>query len=86
MLLNRKKSKDRVEADRQRVISYKKFFSSPEGKDVLFDLMNKFHILNTHNGNVFSEGQRSVVLHMMAQANIDLVQYDKIIKGEFDNG
>jgi len=82
--LSRKKPVDRIEGDRQLIISYKKFFASAEGKDVLFDLMNKFHILNSHGGDPIKEGQRSVVLHVLSKANVDLAQYDRILKGELD--
>ena len=82
--LSRKKPADQQEASRQLLISYKKFFGSAEGKDVLFDLMNRFHILNSHGGEALKEGERSVVLYILNRANVDLVQYDKIIRGEFN--
>lgn len=69
-------------AVREKVISYKNFFGDDHGKAVLFDLMNKFHVLNTHSGDAFKEGQRSVVLWIMQQTHCDLAQLDKILRGE----
>lgn len=80
MFLRRKESSEQ----RDRIIAYKNVFSSPNGKTVLFDLMNRFHILNAHSGDAFKEGQRSVVLAIMSQCNINLEDFDKILKGEFE--
>lgn len=82
MWLPRKQGTDKGETDRQRIINYKKFFLSPEGKDVLFDLMNRYHILNSHAGDAFKEGQRSVVLHILKETNTDLAVLDKLLRGE----
>lgn len=89
MLLSRKRLADKAEQDRQRAVNYKRFFGSPEGRDVLFDLMNRYHILNPSPGKdahelAVAEGQRRVVLYILSQANVDLVQLDKILKGEFN--
>ena len=67
---------------RDRVIAYKHLFSSEKGRVVLFDLMNKYHILNPHSGEPFDEGQRSVVLEMMRLANINLTELDKMLQGD----
>lgn len=67
---------------RNLVISYKQAFGTEPGKEVLFDLMNKYHVLNAHGGDAFKEGQRSVVLEIMRFASIDLNQLDKMMKGE----
>lgn len=72
----------KAQEQRDKIISYKRVFDSPEGKQVLFDLMNKFHILNTHGGDTIQEGQRSVVLWIMQQCNINLAQFDALMKGE----
>jgi len=81
-ILQRKRPADKSEADRQKVINYKKFFSSEDGKDVIIDLMDKYYILHSHDGSIFSEGQRSVVLYILKQANMDMVMFDKLLKGE----
>lgn len=82
MFLRSKRSDDKVEADRQRVVAYKKVFGSPEGREVLFDILNRYHVLNSHGGDPFKEGQRTVALHILSQCSIDLVQFEKILKGE----
>ena len=72
----------RAQEQRDLVISYKKTFSSPEGKAVLFDLMNRFHVLNPHQGSEYSEGQRSTVLHVMNRVGVNIEQLDQMLKGD----
>lgn len=69
---------------RDLMIAYKKVFGSPDGKKVLYDLMNKYHVLNTHQGmnSEFSEGQRSVVLDIMKYHGISIEQLDAMLKGD----
>jgi len=69
---------------RSRIIAYKNIFASEMGRKVLFDLMNKFHILNAHDGNALSEGQRSVVLHILHQSKINLADFDKLLAGDIE--
>lgn len=70
---------------RDRIISYKKVFGSAEGKEVLFDLLNKYHVLNHHKGDdAFAEGQRSVALDILHQCNINLEAFDQLLKGELE--
>ena len=66
-------------SQRDMIVFYKNTFNSQAGKHVLFDLMNKYHILGTHRGDVFKEGQRSVVLTIMKSAKIDLAEFDKLL-------
>ena len=66
---------------RQLVIVYKQAFVTSQGKEVLLDLMNRFHMLNSHKGEAFAEGQRSVVLHIIREMNIDMDALDKLMKG-----
>ncbi len=40
------------------------------GMLVIHDLVNRYHVLTPHAGDALSEGQRSVVLYALAQANI----------------
>jgi hypothetical protein len=70
----------KAQEQRDRIIAYKRVFGSPEGKQVLFDLMNRYHIINSHKGDVFAEGQRSVVLGIMHQCNINLAEFDRAMK------
>lgn len=67
---------------RDRVIAYKAAFSSEQGRKVLLDMMNKFHVLNSHEGDAFAEGQRSVVLHILHQSKINLAEFDKMLEGD----
>lgn len=82
MFLNRKKSGDKSTDDRQRVLLYKKVFSSPEGKEVLIDLMNRNYVLNPTLGELRREGRREAILEILATTNVDMVQFDKLLKGE----
>jgi hypothetical protein len=56
---------------------YKVVFSSEAGQRVLYDLMNFSSMLSTtYQGNVndmvYSEGSRSVVLHILNKLNTDI--------------
>ena len=66
------------------LIAYKSTFSSPHGKQVLFDLLSRYHVLNEHDGDPLKEGQRSVVLHILRQLHVNLEEFDKMLKGEFE--
>lgn len=82
MLGGRKKSHEQSESLRQKIIAYKKVFGTPEGKEVLFDLCNRFHILNGHGGDPHKEGQRSVVLDILGNTHRSMEEFDKLLKGE----
>jgi hypothetical protein len=69
---------------RDRIIAFKHTFSTEMGRKVLFELMNRFHVLNEHSGDPFAEGQRSVVLFILRQSNINLDEFDKILRGELE--
>lgn len=75
------KSKEKTEL-RERILAYKAAFSTDQGRAVLYDLMNRYHILNAHNGDAFKEGQREVVLYIMSQANLNLRAFDELMKDE----
>ena len=70
-------------AQREKILAYKRLFATADGKEVLCDLINRFHILASHGGEPMKEGQRSVVLEIMKNCNVDMVQFDKMLKGEF---
>jgi hypothetical protein len=84
MFLRKNKQEDPSQAVRDLVVIYKQAFGTEQGKQVLFDLMDKFHVLNSHKGDAFSEGQRSVVLHIMSRANLNLQSLDAILKGDLE--
>lgn len=67
---------------RDKVLLYKRCFGTKDGREVLFDLMNVGHVLNTHKGDVFKEGQRAIVLDILQKCNISVAELDKLIKGE----
>lgn len=82
LLGGRRRPEEKSEADRQKMIAYKQTFGSAQGREVLIDLMNRYYVLTSHNGKKREEGQRSVVLDIMTRANVDMVQFDKLLKGE----
>ena len=71
---------------RDKIITYKRVFGTPEGKQVLFDLMNRFNILNPHKGNEFeqaqSEGRRTAILYIPANCNMNMAEFDRAMKGD----
>jgi hypothetical protein len=71
-----------IAEQRELALKYKRTFGNADGRDVLFDLCNAFHILNSHKGDAFAEGQRSVVLRILQKCNINMVEFDRILKGE----
>lgn len=61
---------------------YKEVFETENGKLVLMDLCNRFHMMgsvkkpNDTNGMMdFREGQRNVALYILAQVNYDLNKF-----------
>lgn len=63
---------------------YKEVFSTPDGKLVLIDLCNRFHMMgstrkiNDAAGDMeFREGQRNVMLYILSQINYDLEKFFK---------
>lgn len=75
--------KKRERADlRQLSIAYKRVFSSPEGREVLFDIFNRNYLLNSHGGDPLKEGRRAAALDMLHMCKIDLNEFDKLLKEE----
>lgn len=81
--------KKNLEDQRQRVIAFKKFFGSDDGKEVMTDLMNRFYLLNPLPKTTSdielarAEGNREVVLYLLGRAKTDVATLDKILNGEF---
>lgn len=67
---------------RDRIITIKQTFGTEAGRSTLLELMNRFHVLHPHKGDSYSEGQRSVVLWLMKEANVKLEDFDKLMRGE----
>jgi hypothetical protein len=81
-LFGKKKDGSVQEITKQKLIAYKQVFSSPQGKEVLFDLMNSCNILNSHRGDAFSEGRRSVALDILHKMNVNEQQLSDMLKGD----
>jgi hypothetical protein len=78
-----------VDADKQKqldiVLKYKRIFDSEEGKAVLLDLMEKFHVYGgTYTPDpynmYFREGERSVVRHIISAVDMDYEAFRKTLK------
>jgi hypothetical protein len=67
---------------RDMIILYKRVFGSEDGKAVLCDLMNRNFILDSHGGDALKEGRRQAILEVMTKANMNIEQFDKLLKGE----
>lgn len=78
-----KANQKKAQEERDRLIDYKRTFGTPEGKRVLFDLMNRYHVLSGHGGDPHKEGQRSVVLRVMADCHVSIQRFDEMLKGEY---
>ncbi len=64
---------------------YQQVFNSPEGQEVLKDLMNAHHVLSsTFDGDIrktiFREGERNVVLRILSILKMDVQQMQERIK------
>lgn len=82
ILARKQAEKEAAEAQRDRAIRFKRVFGTPEGKEVLCELMDEFHIIRRHRGDSFDEGQRSVVTWIMEQTHMDLAALDRLMRGE----
>ena len=54
---------------RELAAAYQRVFGTPDGSVVLHHLSNEFHVLQPHDGQPYSEGQRSVVLRILHFCN-----------------
>lgn len=75
-------SAEKIEADRQLMIAFKSTFSTDHGRAVLRNIMEKYFVLAPHNGDPYKEGQRSVVLDIMFRANVNMAEFEKLLRGE----
>jgi hypothetical protein len=67
-----------------KVMAYRKVFDSPEGKKVLLDMMDAHGMLNcTYTGDVnkmlLKEGERNVILRILALLKMDVAQLQERI-------
>lgn len=64
---------------------YQRVFSTPEGQKVLQDLANNFHVFGIAKGDnshdtYFRDGQRSVIMHILAYLSMDLNKFRGLMK------
>ena len=62
------------------VLSYKRFFDSPDGERILYDLIKSSRMLHTtHDDNphvaAFNEGRRALVCQIITTAGMDERKY-----------
>lgn len=72
----------REQVQRDRIIRFKKVFGTPEGKEVLFDILDRCHVLDTQELSPFEQGKRSIGLRIVTDLNINLADFDRLLKGE----
>ncbi len=54
----------------QQAEAWLKIAETQEGLIAIHDLANRYHMLTSHGGDAFSEGQRSVVAYILSQINL----------------
>lgn len=59
------------EAQKQLVAAYRTAFDGEAGSIVLHDLVVQCHVMTTHGGGAFEEGQRSTVLYILKMLRTD---------------
>ena len=57
-------------------------FSPDDGRLGLRDLASRFHILSDHGGDPFSEGPRSVALHILNMCNFTSEDFALLAESE----
>lgn len=78
-----------LEDQRQRIISFKKFFGTDEGREVMSDLINRYYLLNglpkttSEIELARAAGAHDVVCYLLGRANVRMEELDRILKGEF---
>lgn len=90
MWLNKKDHKDekaRAEAQRQKFITYKRFFKTDEGFEILSDLINRYSLIfSTKPSETLSSdrmlGRNDVIAYILNQTEMPMTQLDKILKGD----
>src|SRR5438445_539690 len=86
---NKEAVEQTVAAHRQLAIAYKETFKTEFGRTVMLDLMNRFYFMKPRpQGSDLSHlalierGHREVVEDLLGKANVDLVAFDKKLRGE----
>ncbi len=83
MRFGKKNADAKIEQERRdRLIQYKQLFGSPQGKVVLFDIIDRCHILDERELTPFEQGKRSVATRLLTDLNINLSEFDRMMKGD----
>lgn len=75
----KKENADYAPVMREMAIAFKRVFGTPDGKTVLFEILNRCNVLETHNGDAFKEGRRSVALLILHNLHMNIEQLDKLL-------
>ncbi len=78
----KKQDAEALTLQRDRIIRFKRVFGTQEGKEVLCDILNRAHILESHGGDSLKEGERSLALYILQNCNINLAEFDRLLKGD----
>lgn len=82
-------SQNRTEKGKQVKIAYDKVFGSPEGKDVLYDMMDSCNFMGSSlldSGTyeplamAFRDGQKAIISRILDTLNTDNEQFMKMIE------
>lgn len=68
------------ESIRNNTINYKRVFSTPEGKEVLLDLMDRNYFMNPTQGDLIKEGRRCALLDILHYCHVDIKQVDEMLR------
>lgn len=80
MFGRKKQTKEPEVALRDKTIMYKRFFASNDGREILYDLMDRNFIIESHKGDAFSEGRRAAILDIIHFCKVDLKLFDELLK------
>ena len=59
---------------------YKKVFSTPEGKEVLADLIMTGYVLESTEGDLLKEGARKAILRILTLLNYDASKFQALTR------
>lgn len=84
---NHKDEEARIVAQRQKIITYKQFFASENGRTVLVDLMDRFSLAFSLKPDASLSadrvlGRNDVIAYILNQTEMPMEQFDKIVKGD----
>ena len=65
--------------------AYIRLFSTSDGDIVLHDLALRCHLLTSHDGSPFAEGQRDVLLHIINNCNFTPKDFTILAESELEH-